>query len=90
MLVLGYGWAIVVLAAMSWVLKCFRERVLLVLFGLPMVVALLAGLMPTRFERSMSIIRSGKHVLWSACVVIALSLVYSSVQDSRRENDAKA
>ena len=88
MLVLGYGWTIVVLAAMWQGLKCFRERALLLLFGLRMVVALLAGLMPTAFERSRHLIHIDAQATWSICALIALTLLYSSVQDSRRENRA--
>ena len=83
-LVLGHGITIAILVELTLVLKCFRERALLLMGLLRTLIGLLAGLMPGPYEPLMNIIKTGSHVLWTLCAAIAFSLVVSSIQHARR------
>jgi hypothetical protein len=82
-LVLGHGVTIALLLEFIFLVKCLRERVLLVLFLIRMMIGLLAGLTPGAFEPVTNEIRTGSHILWLVSVGISASLVVSAIRATR-------
>ena len=89
-LLLGHGITIALLIQLTLVLKCVRERALLILVLLSTIVGLLEGLMPALFQPVMSNIRAGSHLVWLLCSTISFSLLVSAVRNGRPSAKSQA
>jgi hypothetical protein len=82
--ILGFSAAVVTLVLLAYIFTGMRERVLLLLPALRILVALIAGSFPSALEPAKHAIKIGSHVLWSIGVLVSFTFVVNATQHDRR------
>ena len=81
--VIGHGLTILLLCSLFVAMGCFRERIIIFLAILEAVGWSVVSLAPGISASARKTLQMTSHLTWLVCVVLSVSLAYSSVQSLR-------
>src|SRR5215831_17012482 len=84
-LIIGHGLALLLTLSLFLEMKCVRERAMLLLAFFLTAFRVVIRLFPSTSALLQIPVHRGAHIVWLLCTVLALSLMYSSLQNLRKE-----
>jgi hypothetical protein len=88
-LVLGCGFALVILADLSLTLQCWRERLVIALWSCSLLKTIAVVLIPSPLVSHFRMVRAFSLIVWATAALSSLSLMKSALDVSAATAESK-